>query len=82
MQCGTGLITKEVGAISKDACLIPAGWGLTSLLQSARIAQLHKLLISTCLLFVVAACSVALASSPRRLALCPRMLASSLLVGA
>uniref|UniRef100_A0A383VTT6 Tyrosine-protein kinase ephrin type A/B receptor-like domain-containing protein n=1 Tax=Tetradesmus obliquus TaxID=3088 RepID=A0A383VTT6_TETOB len=30
VACGTGLITSEAGAISKDACLIPAGWGLTS----------------------------------------------------
>jgi hypothetical protein len=31
LQCGTGLITKEAGSVSKDACLVPAGYGLTSL---------------------------------------------------
>ncbi|WIA14315.1 hypothetical protein OEZ85_002847 [Tetradesmus obliquus] len=31
VECGTGLITKEAGSVSKDACLVPAGYGLTSL---------------------------------------------------
>uniref|UniRef100_A0A383VRV3 Tyrosine-protein kinase ephrin type A/B receptor-like domain-containing protein n=1 Tax=Tetradesmus obliquus TaxID=3088 RepID=A0A383VRV3_TETOB len=31
IQCGSGLITKEEGSVSNDACLIPAGWGLTSM---------------------------------------------------
>ncbi|WIA42320.1 hypothetical protein OEZ86_008334 [Tetradesmus obliquus] len=31
VACGTGLITKEAGSVSKDACLVPAGYGLTSL---------------------------------------------------
>ncbi|KAF6264065.1 hypothetical protein COO60DRAFT_1663488 [Scenedesmus sp. NREL 46B-D3] len=30
-ECGTGVITLESGSVSKDACLVPAGWGLTSL---------------------------------------------------
>ncbi|KAF8055660.1 Scube1 [Scenedesmus sp. PABB004] len=28
VACGTGLITADTGAVSKDACLVPAGWGL------------------------------------------------------
>ncbi|KAF6264077.1 hypothetical protein COO60DRAFT_1634747 [Scenedesmus sp. NREL 46B-D3] len=31
IQCGTGVITAAEGSDSKDACLVPAGWGLTSL---------------------------------------------------
>lgn len=30
VPCGEGLITASPGAVSKDACLVPAGWGLES----------------------------------------------------
>jgi hypothetical protein len=31
LQCGTGLTTAKIGSVSVDACLVPAGWGLTQL---------------------------------------------------
>lgn len=31
LQCGTGLKTNDTGSVSKDACLVPAGSGLTSI---------------------------------------------------
>ncbi|KAF6251142.1 hypothetical protein COO60DRAFT_1677280 [Scenedesmus sp. NREL 46B-D3] len=31
VECGSGVITAAEGSVSKDACLVPAGWGLTSL---------------------------------------------------
>lgn len=34
LQCGTGLITAATGSVSKDACLVPAGWGLTQITPS------------------------------------------------
>jgi hypothetical protein len=31
LQCGTNLITATDGSVSKDACQVPAGFGLTSI---------------------------------------------------
>ncbi len=31
VKCGTGIITAATGSVSKDACLVPAGYGLVSL---------------------------------------------------
>jgi hypothetical protein len=31
LQCGTNLKTAAAGSVSKDACLVPAGFGLTGI---------------------------------------------------
>uniref|UniRef100_A0A383V609 Tyrosine-protein kinase ephrin type A/B receptor-like domain-containing protein n=1 Tax=Tetradesmus obliquus TaxID=3088 RepID=A0A383V609_TETOB len=36
VACGTGLITLSTGSVSKDACLVPAGWGLVSPTEAAK----------------------------------------------
>ncbi|WIA13038.1 hypothetical protein OEZ85_006646 [Tetradesmus obliquus] len=33
--CGSGLTTAKIGSVSADACLIPAGWGLSQLTPEA-----------------------------------------------
>eukprot|EP00775_Hariotina_reticulata_P003962 gene3962-4215_t len=29
--CGPGLITADIGSVGRDACMVPAGWGVVSL---------------------------------------------------
>lgn len=29
-QCGSGIITLSTGSVSRDACRVPAGWGIRS----------------------------------------------------
>ncbi|KAF8061892.1 Svep1 [Scenedesmus sp. PABB004] len=30
VPCGAGVVTAETGSVGRDACLVPAGWGLAS----------------------------------------------------